>query len=403
VEFYKTPRTSLLPPRPLPPLPTGPENNIPARLDVSNITATYEVRSTRPSSFTTMGEPPWPPQREAGRELKERVSWDGGRPLWRSDTPKNRSGPPNPHRELTSEGRPLSAKPRTSNDRPRENQLPPPFHITLIRRDPTHGNQWNVGTITNCTTTSLVAVDRSITVEISTPGYKKFVIDNQPFSLESLSPNAPSSARDGASSFSIPSMAQAPQTPSSLSSGPLKFIRQVTLSHTTHSWHRRRSSSEQNPIPTALPSKSRSSNYTFTSPWNGTCTFITGANGRSLKCRHTIPASGSSSSNGHSHPQSPPSAVPVAEVRFNLSPFGSNQVRPSSLGKDGFLMLQGSSPYSTSERDRLDLSLAREHAGGGLRGKSAKLGKLIIEDEGLKMLDLLVAACMGVWWGVYDQ
>lgn len=51
--------------------------------------------------------------------------------------------------------------------------------------------------------------------------------------------------------------------------------------------------------------------------------------------------------------------------------------------------------------DRLDLSLAREHAGGGLRGKSAKLGKLIVEDEGIKMLDLVVAASMGVWWRCY--
>ncbi|OAX78015.1 hypothetical protein ACJ72_07680, partial [Emergomyces africanus] len=52
---------------------------------------------------------------------------------------------------------------------------------------------------------------------------------------------------------------------------------------------------------------------------------------------------------------------------------------------------------------RLDLSLGRERAGGGTFGKSAKLGKLIVEDEGLKMLDLVVAACMGVWWGVYDN
>jgi hypothetical protein len=34
----------------------------------------------------------------------------------------------------------------------------------------------------------------------------------------------------------------------------------------------------------------------------------------------------------------------------------------------------------------LDLSLARENAGGGLRGKSAKLGKLVIEDEGIKTI-----------------
>lgn len=54
-----------------------------------------------------------------------------------------------------------------------------------------------------------------------------------------------------------------------------------------------------------------------------------------------------------------------------------------------------------SDEERLDLSLAREPAGGGMRGKSAKLGKLIVEDEGIKMLDLVVAACMAVWWRGY--
>lgn len=53
--------------------------------------------------------------------------------------------------------------------------------------------------------------------------------------------------------------------------------------------------------------------------------------------------------------------------------------------------------------DRLDLSLAHEKAGGGPSGKQAKLGKLIIHDEGLKMVDLTVAANMSIWWKVYDK
>lgn len=56
-----------------------------------------------------------------------------------------------------------------------------------------------------------------------------------------------------------------------------------------------------------------------------------------------------------------------------------------------------------NDADRLDLSLGQEKAGGGSRGKKAKLGKLIIEDEGLKMLDLIVAANMGIWWRAYDR
>lgn len=53
--------------------------------------------------------------------------------------------------------------------------------------------------------------------------------------------------------------------------------------------------------------------------------------------------------------------------------------------------------------DRLDLSLGQEIAGGGFGGKQAKLGKLIIEDEGLKMVDLLVAANVALWWRAYEK
>ncbi|KAI9866904.1 MAG: hypothetical protein M1823_009145, partial [Watsoniomyces obsoletus] len=52
---------------------------------------------------------------------------------------------------------------------------------------------------------------------------------------------------------------------------------------------------------------------------------------------------------------------------------------------------------------RISLKLGREKAGGGFKGHSAKLGKLILEDEGLKMCDLTVAACMGVWWQHYME
>jgi hypothetical protein len=56
-----------------------------------------------------------------------------------------------------------------------------------------------------------------------------------------------------------------------------------------------------------------------------------------------------------------------------------------------------------SSLDRLDLSLGQEFAGGGFGGKQAKLGKIILEDEGLKMMDLLVAANLGLWWRAYEK
>lgn len=46
--------------------------------------------------------------------------------------------------------------------------------------------------------------------------------------------------------------------------------------------------------------------------------------------------------------------------------------------------------------------LGREKAGGGSNGKHAKLGKIIIHDEGIKMLDLIVSANMAIWWSVWD-
>jgi hypothetical protein len=50
-----------------------------------------------------------------------------------------------------------------------------------------------------------------------------------------------------------------------------------------------------------------------------------------------------------------------------------------------------------------DLSLGQELAGGGATGKRAKLGKLIIEDAGMQMIDLVVAANMSLWWRAYGQ
>jgi len=42
-------------------------------------------------------------------------------------------------------------------------------------------------------------------------------------------------------------------------------------------------------------------------------------------------------------------------------------------------------------------------AGGGNRGKRAKMGKLIIAEDGLKMLDLVVAANIGIWWAAWEK
>ena len=150
--------------------------------------------------------------------------------------------------------------------------------------------------------------------------------------------------------------------------------------------------------------------YMFRSPWGGVCKFTTGTLGRSLKCSHALRPGLASE--------------PVSEFRFNLpSSKAIHSVAPSS--PVGSRLKENKRPYSFSGSSTLrksfdssqselyqrpgeaekpwDLSLGQELAGGGFGGKQAKLGKLIIEQEGFKMLDLVVATNMALWWRAYEQ
>ncbi|KAF7630535.1 hypothetical protein F9C07_11249 [Aspergillus flavus] len=391
-------------------------------------------------------------------------------------------------------GSPARSPGQSPSRRPYDSKPPerPGFHITLIRRDPTHGSQWNVATI------STPKMDGgAIDIEVSTPGYNRFAAQSEPLSLASLGINLPSEMgnRISLSSFR-PTQAELAESTPTQPSHPRKFHRKLCVSRPYQEDGRgsldlggNRPSLDNG---TSSPSKHsgsklKSGYYTFTSPWNGTCTFSTSVNGRSLKCKHMIPMP-STGPNGASIDNP---AVTVAEIRFNtpfqaghlhhqpgpshISPFTLSQTpafkdltsNPNNHGHGHNLDPSPSSPsdrtskraslaqflnpnnynrprarsgasaHSTSStsnfgvptrkpstsstssgvadlddgprrplrrppsEDRLDLSLARENAGGGMRGKSAKLGKLIIEDEGIKMLDLLVASCMAVWWRGY--
>jgi len=55
-------------------------------------------------------------------------------------------------------------------------------------------------------------------------------------------------------------------------------------------------------------------------------------------------------------------------------------------------------PASPLSPGRLDLSLGQEALGGGFRGQQAKLGKLLVFADGTKMLDLVVAANIAMFW-----
>ena len=162
--------------------------------------------------------------------------------------------------------------------------------------------------------------------------------------------------------------------------------------------------------------------YILRSPWDGLCEFTTGVAGRSFKCKHSYASSNPRFGPGMHTAQ-------VSELRFNLpssktlgtpasksvDPGTPRDVKRSSL----FMHRHRRSSSSSIEpkkvngggyfgpkvelEERLDLSLGQEHAGGGFGGKQAKLGKVIIENEGLQMLDLIVAANMALWWRVYER
>ena len=161
--------------------------------------------------------------------------------------------------------------------------------------------------------------------------------------------------------------------------------------------------------------------HTIRSPW-GICEFTTGVAGRSFKCRHSYTSSDTRFGPGMHSAQ-------VSELRFNLpssktlGSTGPKSVIPGTPreAKRSSLFLhqrrrrsspsfETQNPHGTGYfapkvelEERLDLSLGQEHAGGGFGGKQAKLGKLIIEKEGLQMLDFIVAANMALWWRVYER
>lgn len=338
-----------------------------------------------------------------------------------------------------------------------ENRTPPPAPksptikvsgdngtcLTLIRRDPASGAQWNVAKIRDppvedVSSETYAGPDHAafkaknsgapMYIDVSNPGYSKFLQYNQ-------------STRRSQDGMSAPNDSD----PADFASDRV-FKRRLWMEgsrYADHSYTNRRAinSSSDNPIlPTSFGAGSnhsssrvavdhRSKGYTFLSPWGGKCEFSTGIAGRSLKV--DLPSSSSCISitdyckckHRHdalaSHNET---ITEVSELRFNLpthaSRFGhasvdldndhrSSYFAPSSNHRpsrsESFIE---SEPHWTTMRNedgKIDYSLGRERAGGGFGGKQAKLGKLIVEDEGQKMLDLVVAANLALWWRAYER
>ncbi|KAI9771481.1 MAG: hypothetical protein M1840_002101 [Geoglossum simile] len=179
------------------------------------------------------------------------------------------------------------------------------------------------------------------------------------------------------------------------------------------------------------PAKPMSKGDVFISPWDGRCEFSTGVGGRSLKCKHTLPvgdtsarqvselrfnlpASSTFSSSSSSDMKRPLIFTQYIRKHFRSSHHGyhhDSESLPSALSTPSISSGSYNTTDSGNDRDdtkpgldrRLSIALGQEKAGGGSGGKRAKLGKLIVEDEGQKMLDLIVAANMGIWWRAWER
>ncbi|KAK7532930.1 uncharacterized protein J3D65DRAFT_61377 [Phyllosticta citribraziliensis] len=323
--------------------------------------------------------------------------------------------------------------------------------LTLIRRDPASGAQWNVGKIRDPPSFNLSSenFDRStqeqrtirkpgapLYIEINNPGYTKFLHSDM---AAPMSPRrSEDTVRSSRSSFNPPQGA-------SYAPVDTAFRRRIWFEGSRYVadyfGHKKSMSNDSGRnlgvpgqiTPTSphspilpddsgfhearrrldIPAQEKKSGYrgpVFESPWRGRCEFITGGAGDSLRCRHILPVSNN---------VQVPEPVSVSELRFNLPSLPSAQtddrvskrssalVRPALRGHSSSMSVADHMRADPSEilqgLSSLNLSLGKEYAGGGFGGKQAKLGKLIIRDEGLKMMDLLVAANMSLWWRAYER
>jgi len=314
--------------------------------------------------------------------------------------------------------------------------------ITLIRRDASSSSQWNIGTISFPTAADDATdyrLDKFVTIELSAPGYQKFARQFDGIGLGAKTFKSAHEIKD----FMKSETANSPMDVMSSTSTGNIFTRQVQLEiKQDHAEELRQRSSSEDVVTSPRPNFNASRRpkirpkLAFNSPWQGCCTFSTGMDGRSLKCRHRL----SSRTSGEKD-----LSADVAELRFNLPwliprtkqdrsrarPGLNARLLPAAHGskeslKRGLRHLKswsssssdreselsyhlrlekhsqpGEADSTSDSDDRMDLRLGRENAGGGFKGRSAKLGKLIIYDEGLKMCDLVVGAFMGIWWQQY--
>lgn len=323
------------------------------------------------------------------------------------------------------------------------------FSLTIIRRDPSSGKQWNVARVTSYQVeteeeTGYIhqrpAYDSDpepppIDIDIDNSGYCKFrgmptrqsVDVHRPFDTRLHPGSAPAPAPGPSHGGDVQSDFHR-QAVMTYAKGFRSNIREKFRGpdpdsdlhpRTHHSRDKSTDSADSDNEPITQPGPGlRRQGYMFTSPWDGRCVFRTGNAGRTVTCRHVLPGQSNVSNplvSGSADRRKAKLGVypPISELRFNLPVADLLKSRDEAAQQlhDHFNKLvkpkQGGGEGYSSDEDfnvlPFDLSLGKEKAGGGKRGRRAKLGKLIIFDEGIKMLDLTVAANMGIWWGAWEK
>ncbi|OAQ97252.1 hypothetical protein LLEC1_06951 [Akanthomyces lecanii] len=327
-----------------------------------------------------------------------------------------------------------------------------PFALTLIRRDPGTGNQWNVGRVssrqldppeqeeeqgagvfrTSSPPDGVSTSSPPIRIDIENSGYAKFRPLPRRRSLEAaglgtLAANATDEEHPVPEIGVFSRQLQMGYTKSLMSNIKDKIQKQINKKGhgRSDSDSSREIANEQAAAAFGQPGPGmKPRGYTFTSPWNGKCDFRTGRAGRSVRCYHTPHDPQNRTYNqlleeqGINLPR--PAATALSELRFNLPStdlYGpSDHDRGGASGESKLRghfakLMQPSSGRDADDYDDehdsyvspFDINIGGERAGGGKRGNRAKLGKLVIFHDGLKMLDLLVAANIGVWWGAWER
>ncbi|KAK6433235.1 hypothetical protein LTR95_010589 [Oleoguttula sp. CCFEE 5521] len=353
--------------------------------------------------------PPTPPDEQHTDIIRASLHADNVRLLRRA----SHSEDSNPYLRTYPGADPARSSPRSSLALDDESRVDPDIgSLTLIRRDPTVGEQWNVASIVDPLVeevSSSTTLDPSLKPKIKRSGAPLSLDITNPGYLQFVAP--PADRAKSRNSTSTTSTDDEPP-PEGV------FRRRLYMPGSKYADHRYSHGGvsslqvpgTQDERPPPIMDR-RSKLYSFLSPWDGRCEFSTSAGGTSLRCRHILPGS--------------TRVLDVSELRFNL-PSSSRSVpavtseaekRGSYFSKHQRMRSENSwggapSPRITpganhddmdGDDSRLDLSLGQERAGGGFGGKQAKLGKLIIHPGGLAMLDLVVAANMGLWWRAWER